>query len=163
MHVYVWLYRSLSSYHLSGNEVLDILSVSMRHNEQENITGMLLHHVDRFTQVIEGPKAAILALKAKIIADPRHRDVTTLYEDFRPERVFAHWSMAFRKLDAQEQLQLNGYMPLEWGQKTLATIADQITSGEIMSDGTIAGTNASETNEIAPVLAQMSAWMTETA
>lgn len=123
MSIYVWLYRSLETRRLAGDDIIDILSVSRLHNGTAGITGMLLYHDGRFTQAIEGAEADILALKARIAGDPRHKEVTTLYEGAQKDRVFAHWSMAFHRPDPGQQQLIEAYMPLGWGKRTLETTA----------------------------------------
>lgn len=141
MGVYVWLYRSYEAQKTSTEQLMDILAVSRRHNGSTGITGMLLYDQCRFTQIIEGGQSDILALKDRILADRRHKDITTVYEGEENERVFAHWSMAFLRPNLMQQLQLESYMALPWARKTLETIN--------MERG------------IAPALLEMSAWISD--
>lgn len=141
MGVYVWLYRSYEAQKTSAEQLIDILAVSRQHNGSTGITGMLLYDQCRFTQVIEGEESDILALKNRILADPRHKDIITIYEGEEKDRVFAHWSMAFLRPNLMQQLQLESYMALPWARKTLETID--------MKQG------------IAPALIEMAAWVLE--
>lgn len=70
-----------------------ILSLARRHNAEAGITGALLHSRRWFAQVLEGERAALEALYARIARDPRHRDVTLLALHPAARRVFAEWSM----------------------------------------------------------------------
>jgi len=122
MSVYVWFYRSRETRPMTRGDIEDILGISRTHNAEHAISGMLLYHDGRFTQVIEGSRSDILDLKARILADPRHTDVTTLYEGEEPERTFAQWSMAFHYPDGPQRQQLESTLPIDWGRRTLKSI-----------------------------------------
>ncbi len=66
---------------------------SRRHNGQADITGVLMFTGGCFAQLIEGPAPALLALMARIEADPRHAQVRRLLDRDVAGRHFAHWHM----------------------------------------------------------------------
>ena len=70
-----------------------ILEVSRRNNEAAGLTGVLLVAEGNFIQALEGPKAAIAEVYARIVADFRHRLVIELYRATIAERNFPDWSM----------------------------------------------------------------------
>ncbi len=63
------------------------------------ITGMLLHKAGEFLQVIEGPNAVIRDMYARILADPRNKEVRTISDRFIVEREFEGQPMGFLNLD----------------------------------------------------------------
>jgi hypothetical protein len=63
------------------------------------ITGMLLHKNGSFLQVIEGSKAVIRDMFARISADPRHIDIRTICDRTIPHREFAGHAVSFKNLD----------------------------------------------------------------
>jgi len=86
-----------------------LLAKSRLNNDRAGITGLLLYKDGNFMQVLEGDRAAVLATKAKIAADPRHRGVLVLLEEDSAQRHFGNWSMAFRDLETGGTQALPGY------------------------------------------------------
>ncbi len=84
---------------MSPSELAELLEKARAFNHAAGITGALFYHDGYFLQVIEGDEAAVRDLYANIKRDPRHRAITTLFEEPIREREFANWSMAFRNLD----------------------------------------------------------------
>lgn len=79
-------------------DIEELVRAAQKHNEREDITGILVATGDLFFQIIEGPDAKIDALFGRIAADPRHREVVILSTeqgDFR--RMCPDWAM--RKVD----------------------------------------------------------------
>jgi len=89
------LYASRATGEIDDALITAILEPSVKYNLEHGITGILCTHSQGnvFLQVLEGGRAAVNALYAKIIRDPRHRDVTLLdYAEIK-ERRFAGWRM----------------------------------------------------------------------
>lgn len=91
------LVRLLYASRAAGAVDQDELHALLRHCKTENpkhgITGVLCVSSGVFMQVLEGGRSAVNALYNRIVADPRHADVTLL--DYREitERRFAGWAM----------------------------------------------------------------------
>lgn len=62
-------------------------------NAAASITGVLLVDGRRILQILEGPRAEVLALYARIERDDRHYGVERLYSDRIAVRSFSQWSM----------------------------------------------------------------------
>jgi hypothetical protein len=76
------------------NPVLNqILSVSRRNNERDQITGALICRADLYLQMLEGPRAAVTATFQRILADDRHLDVTLIGSGDITWRLFPRWHM----------------------------------------------------------------------
>ncbi len=60
---------------------------------------MLLHKNGSFLQVIEGPKAVICDMFARISADPRHTDIRNISDRTIPHREFDGQAVSFKNLD----------------------------------------------------------------
>jgi len=71
----------------------EIMQQSHTHNPSNGITGILCHSDKVYMQVLEGGRAAINALYAKILRDPRHTDVVMLHYEEISERRYACWTM----------------------------------------------------------------------
>ena len=98
--MYRLIYVSSETSPFTDERLDELLQQSRRANLASGITGLLLYMDGHFMQILEGSKAAVLALIAKIKSDPRHRDLTVLMEGETPNREFQEWSMGFRTLDA---------------------------------------------------------------
>lgn len=80
------------------SELGTILSASLRNNEKNDVTGMLVYTKGRFLQVLEGEKENVLATYQRISKDPRHQKIVLLLKDEIESRDFKHWNMGFKEL-----------------------------------------------------------------
>lgn len=81
---------------VAGESVLvlaDILGASDHNNRRSQVTGLLVSHGGRFLQVLEGARADVDRLMARLAADPRHRNIRVLKDSPIPERTLT-WPMA---------------------------------------------------------------------
>ncbi len=69
-------------------------------NQENGITGMLFYHKMKFIQILEGPRAAVLALVEKIVKDPRHKNIEVLVDETTDIRGFEEWNMEAFNLSA---------------------------------------------------------------
>lgn len=95
------VYASTAVTPLSDKQLLDLLKTSRENNRRDEITGILLHNKGRFLQCIEGSEAAVKALYATIVRDPRHRDILELVNEPIDQRDFASWTMGFAPIHFQ--------------------------------------------------------------
>ncbi len=94
-------YVSNTSFKFKGKEdIEDILAKAHSYNNTNNISGVLLYHSGIFLQLLEGDKAEVDSLFAKIFKDPRHSNITTFFEIEAKERIFSSWGMAYKEVDA---------------------------------------------------------------
>ena len=70
---------------------------------------MLLYRDGNLMHVLEGEKSVVRALYDRIVGDPRHDGVITVWEAEEPERQFPDWSMAFRDLAEVDQASVPGF------------------------------------------------------
>lgn len=87
------LYASRAVPELAPDELVAILKKSRADNQTLGITGVLCYSEGIFMQVLEGGRAAVNRLYARIAGDPRHRDIELLSYEEIGERRFAGWSM----------------------------------------------------------------------
>lgn len=64
---------------------------------------------DRFVQLLEGEKEAVLNTFNKISLDQRHGELTVLLEGTSEKRIFSNWSMGFKSVDYDEFENITGY------------------------------------------------------
>jgi hypothetical protein len=74
-------------------DVDQIIASAKRNNGMDGITGVMFFDGQSFLQVLEGPATSVAATFARIIADPRHLDVTVISDREVTDRDFAYWSM----------------------------------------------------------------------
>jgi hypothetical protein len=107
--MYSLTYVSSATRPFTQQELRSLLVVARTRNDRSGVTGMLLYKDGNFMQVLEGARDAVLAVKARIETDPRHRGILVLLSGDSPQRQFGSWSMAFRDLHGAEGLGLAGY------------------------------------------------------
>ncbi|MEO1968412.1 MAG: BLUF domain-containing protein [Sphingomonadaceae bacterium] len=95
--IFHWVYVSEAMFSIQEAQrvIQDIIELSVSRNASLGITGALIFTGNRFSQLLEGPKAAVVDLKASILADRRHAKVTTLPLALGPDRMFQAWSLAY--------------------------------------------------------------------
>lgn len=108
MHHLIYLSRATAPF--DTKQLQQLLTQSRLFNQAHDLTGLLLYSNEQFFQVLEGDKAIVHALYARIQQDPRHRDVTTYADKAIPQRAFTDWSMAFQALPPQQLLEFAGYI-----------------------------------------------------
>ena len=80
-------------------DIEQILFTARRHNQRNEITGLLIASNRRFMQVLEGDKAMVFETFHRICRDDRHSASLILRETEIAERQFADWSMASQYMD----------------------------------------------------------------
>jgi len=106
------VYISTASLPVTELDLERFLRAWCHNNARDGVTGILLYSEDegRFMQVIEGEKAAILTLFAKIERDYLHRNLVKLADGPIPRRNFTAWLMGFKVLTTAAFAQLAGYV-----------------------------------------------------
>ena len=95
--LYQVLYSSTVVTPLGARAMRALLAHARRRNAACGITGVLLHYPDsgEWVQVLEGDNVVVLALLARIEADPRHRNLTLHYDAAIAKRNLGAWPMGF--------------------------------------------------------------------
>lgn len=78
----------------TGTVTACILATAQAHNAAHGVSGVLCQGQGLYLQVLEGERAQINRLYARILNDPRHHDVQLLSFDEISERRYPAWSMA---------------------------------------------------------------------
>lgn len=81
---------------LSMAEREEMLRSSMKNNECDSITGLLLCDGYQFLQVLEGEDKSVDACWERIRRDSRHFDIVVLEDEPIAEKQFGHWDMNCR-------------------------------------------------------------------
>lgn len=88
------VYVSTAKPAVDEGEVQAILAKSSARNSSAGITGLLCAGGGHYLQVLEGPACSVMGLYLRIMADPRHCDLTLLSISLVAERLFGQWAMA---------------------------------------------------------------------
>ncbi len=105
MNHYSICYVSTATHSLSQEEVDAVLNITEQKNNQQNVTGILLHNLGHFFQVLEGEEKHVKELfHTKISVDPRHFEITTIYDKHVAEPLFSGYDSKFNILKTPEDL-----------------------------------------------------------
>jgi len=85
------IYTSQRADDLSDAALDALLADARENNARHDLTGVLPCAHDQFMQVLEGPRAEVEGLLARLAADRRHEDVRVVLR-----RDFSGWHMALR-------------------------------------------------------------------
>jgi hypothetical protein len=105
------IYVSSAIKKLSNDELDNILESSIRYNQRQQVTGMLLYSDGNFMQVIEGEESKINETYERICEDTRHRNIILVNQETISEREFESWSMSFRRLSLRDAEENPTYAP----------------------------------------------------
>ena len=87
------LYLSLARRPISAQDLMAMSCSFAARNAIVHITGVLVCAGNRFMQVIEGERNAIVVLMQRIGRDSRHGDIAVVVDESVQARLFAHWNM----------------------------------------------------------------------
>lgn len=91
---------------ISKDEIEDIFATTFTNNTLKNITGILLHAMDDFFQVLEGPADIIIPLYENIICkDKRHSNIYNIINKPKTKALFAEYSSSFNIIRNASQLE----------------------------------------------------------
>jgi hypothetical protein len=119
--LYQMAYCSILTQEQDEPAIKAMVAQAQRNNLAHNITGMLMIEQGLVIQWIEGKKADVRALWAKLQDDPRHHCLVELiHRSFVTERLFPDWSM--QRTTREEMLGIihsardlaNGDKPSPW-------------------------------------------------
>jgi hypothetical protein len=99
MHTIRLVYVSTTASTLAYGDLVGLLRHAAQHNNDADITGLLVYGQGLFLQVLEGERASVNRLYNRIVADARHADCTLLLAECIEQRAFADWSMKLVGLD----------------------------------------------------------------
>ena len=112
MTVFQLIYRSQAAVPFSEESLLTLLEKCREVNSRQQITGILLYGNGYFLQLLEGNMDVVCDLYYNHIAnDPRHKNLTLLYQMPVKARLYPERSMAFRALNPEKNAQIMGFTP----------------------------------------------------
>lgn len=102
------IYFSEAAPGIGTADLKKIMGSSMARNRENAICGILFLHGRHFLQALEGPREQVTATFARILSDPRHRNVTLMSCVEIPAPTMAGWSMALLGSDDETKRVLAG-------------------------------------------------------
>ena len=120
-----------------------ILKTAQAYNSQHDITGVLCQGQGVYLQALEGERAEVTRLCARIFADSRHANVEMLHCESITQRRYENWSMAHVQLS-----ELGPMAKIEWpefdpysvtGLLVLARIDELVAGGEVIGSSSDTG------------------------
>jgi hypothetical protein len=103
--IYRLMYSSIATSPVTANVLTSILEASRRNNGRNHVTGHLMSDERLFVQLLEGKKADVDAVFARIERDPRHSGVLVLLrEQGNAPRLYPDWNMGHGLASRQEML-----------------------------------------------------------
>jgi hypothetical protein len=110
------VYVSTATTMLSLADIEHLLTCAQKHNQEEDITGVLLYDAGNFMQYLEGPLANLMRVYQVIKNSSKHHGIVELLNWKINEREFPDWAMAFRSVNALGMTLPNahGEPLLEW-------------------------------------------------
>jgi len=100
---YAISYVSTVNSALPETEIQEVLDLSKKWNNDNNITGVLLYSQGNFFQVLEGEEQLLKNLYEKIKADERHHNIITIFQKQIPDIQFDGYETNFISLDDRFQ------------------------------------------------------------
>lgn len=99
--LYHVIYVSSATMAFTDKDLHGLLEVAQANNARRDITGMLIYRDGNFIQFLEGEERDVKQVYHTILNDDRHDQATIIDEGPLQQRVFADWSMDFRRVADQ--------------------------------------------------------------
>jgi hypothetical protein len=106
------VYVSSGTRKFATGELVELLRVSRRNNQSNDITGMLIYHDGNFIQVLEGPPQPVAETFRRIGEDRRHRGLIEMLNQTIDQRDFPDWTMGFVAIEKDMPPDLLGFADL---------------------------------------------------
>lgn len=105
-NTYTICYVSKASSDLTKDDIEKLFNFSSSSNNNFNVSGMLLHSLGNFFQVLEGDERHILNLYEKIKEDIRHEDIYEVYNKRTNQPVFTNYDSKFDIVKTSKDLEM---------------------------------------------------------
>ncbi len=88
-------YVSTCDKNLKDIDIHNLLNFVKEHNNNNNITGILMYSEGNFFQIIEGEKKTIIDLFEKIKLDSRHYNIIKIFSRESSNKAFSEYDSSF--------------------------------------------------------------------
>lgn len=103
---YTICYVSKVAPNLSEKDIEELFQYTAAYNNKSNISGILLHSLDNFFQVLEGSEKSLTKLYEKIKEDTRHGEIYEVYNRKTSQPVFDNYKSTFDIVKTAEDLKM---------------------------------------------------------
>jgi hypothetical protein len=114
-------YLSDATTPFDDDQLAVLLLGSRANNTRDGLSGLLLHRLGRFMQVLEGPEETVRERYAVIERDPRHTRIQVLATETLDAPRFGRWSMGYQPLTDDLAHELPGFTDFFSDARTLPT------------------------------------------
>lgn len=104
------VYISTAKRLFKEEELLELLLIARKKNEENHVTGMLLYNEGTFIQALEGAEEDVNKIYDSIKLDQRHKNIITMGTGPSEIRMFPHWSMGFSSINKELLNEIEGYL-----------------------------------------------------
>lgn len=101
--MFALIYTSDAVQDCDKSMLMNILNTSIKHNAQNEVTGVLLYREQKFMQLLEGEEKTVMDLYQRIAEDKRHTNCQILHSFNIAKRNVDQWSMGFLHVEADSQ------------------------------------------------------------
>jgi len=134
-------YASSATEDYSPMELGNILESCRHNNPPLDVTGVLFLGNGFFFQCLEGPRKSVNQVYARILEDPRHKEVELLEFKEVGNRLFEEWSMKYIRSTVVvdkivKETGLRSFDPYQLDSYTINAIADTFSSHHESSSDT---------------------------
>ena len=130
--IYRLIYHSIAKPGIGYQQLKEILLSAEKHNQHNEITGVLLYGEGQFIQLLEGTRENLTRTFLKISQDFRHRDATLVDFVEIAMRDFPEWTMKLikwpeNKPESYVSANFDAFTPAKWtGLETYHAICEQV-------------------------------------
>ena len=97
-------YLSVAAENLSEEQIDELFEYTAMRNNECQVSGILLHSIGRFFQVLEGNEDYVKDLFNRIQKDKRHDDILILFEGKTAHPLFLKYNSKFNLLKTTDDL-----------------------------------------------------------
>jgi hypothetical protein len=93
--LYTICYVSKASTTLTNSQIEDLFEYTAAWNNKHGVSGILLHSIGNFFQVLEGTEKVLLSLFTRIKEDSRHGELYEIFNKRTSHPVFENYKSTF--------------------------------------------------------------------
>jgi hypothetical protein len=127
-------YISSVTHPLATGELVALLQTCLANNQRSGVTGMLLYGNGTFLQTLEGEAGIVDGLYEKILHDPRHANVKSLFRKTIESRQYSGWNMGFKHVADETLPQVEGLVDFTEKKFTFSYLAEHAEDAQRLMD-----------------------------
>jgi hypothetical protein len=104
--LYTICYVSKASTALTNSQVEDLFEYTATWNNKHDVSGILLHSIGNFFQVLEGTEKVLISLFRRIKEDSRHGELYEIFNKSTSQPVFENYKSTFDIVKTNNDLKM---------------------------------------------------------